>query len=301
LGDLPGSYQGSQYSQFAGPDQQQTTAMQNSLMQAILGNPETLGPQQLAQLKEKQKEAALMQEQQGLALAQQFAAQRGTTNGAALAGLLSQIRGETGNSIITGNRDLDLAAMQQNRADQLAALGMSDSLMSGQMSRASQGFQNTLAGQSAQAQDTRSVAQDAISRAITGHDANLASAGMGLQKEGMQADENFRQFGTERSAQDADLQRILQQFGVNSGVRDSHRADEALALNRELGHGGLSIDQQRLAQQGSQFDQSFGLDVLGFLDGQSRHADNLGLSYNQLNTQGQNNTINQILSILGGR
>jgi hypothetical protein len=298
LGQLPGSYQGTQFSQFASPDQAAVTAQQNQLLSAILGNPETMNPQVLAQLKEKQKEAALLQEKQGGQLARQFAASRGMTNGAGLAGILSQLSGATGDQIIKSNRDLDLAALERNRADQLAALGMADSVMSGQMGRAGQAFQNTLAGQGAQAQDSRSVAQDAIARAIAGHGADMQSAAFNLQQQAMNADERFKQFGTERSAQDAAIQRVLSQFGINQGVVDADRANRALELQKALGEGGLALDSRRLDMQGSQFDKGFGLDMLRFLEGQRQHDNSTGLGYANLGQQGQNALMNFIQGLL---
>lgn len=297
LGQLPAAYGGSQFGQFATPDQQQTQGMQNSLMQAILGEGGTMNPQVLAALKEKQKEAALLMQTQGMQGAAQSAAARGMTNGGAFAGQQRALEGDTMNRVLTGNRDLDIAAAEQNRQDQLNALSASNQMLSGQMDRATQGFGAQLAGQTAQAGDTRAASQDAIQRAIQGFDANMQSSGMDLQQQAMNAEERYKQFATVRAAQDAELQRVLQQFGVNQGVVDSGRADASLALQGELGRGGLAIDQQRLAQQGSQFDKGYDLDILRFLEGQRQSDNSLGFNYTQLGANQQNALTNAILGI----
>lgn len=300
LGELPQSYGGTQIGQFNSPEQQALTAQQNALMSAILGNPETMNPQVVAQMKEQQKEALLMQEKQMGAMAAQRAAAQGRTNGGGLQSLMAQIQGATGDDIISGNRAVDLAALERNRADQMQALGMSNDLMSGQMNRATQGYGAQLAGQGAQSDIDRNAAQDAIQRAIAGNDAGLRSSALQLQQSGMNADEGFRQYQSEFAGQQADQNRILQQFGMNEAQVNSGRADSALALQGELGRGGLSLDQQRLNQQGTQFDQSHGLNILQFLEGQRQSDNSLGLGYTQLGANQQGATIDRILQMLRG-
>lgn len=299
-GVLPNSYQGSQFSQFQSPEQQQTQQLQTQRMNEMLRNPETLSPQVLAALKEKQKEAALMMEQQGLQSAQQNAASRGFGGNGSLQGIEQAIRGNTSNQILNSNRDLDIAAATQNRQDLINALGASDSVLSGQMGRATQGYGATLAGQGAQAGDTRSVSQDAIARAVQGNDAMLRAQGLNLQKEGMQMDENFRGYTSERGAQDAALQRVLAQFGINEAKHNSDRSDNALSLNAELGRGGLELDNKRLTETGRQFNEGHQLNILQFLENQRQHNNGLGYNYAALGQSGQNSLIAQIMSILGG-
>jgi hypothetical protein len=253
----------------------------------------------LGALKEKQKEAALLMQQQNLGAAQQGAAGRGFGGGGSLDGIQAAIRGNTGNQVLNSNRDLDIAAASQNRQDILNALGAADSVLGGQMNRASQAYGNTLAGQSAQAGDTRSVSQDAIARAIAGTDQNLAASQLNLQKEGMQSDENFRGFQSTRSAQDAALQRSLSQFGVNDAAHDSDRSDIALQLQQELGRGGMALDRTRIEENQRQFNENNQLNILQFLESQRQANNNLGFNYTQLGQNGQNSLISQILGMMG--
>jgi hypothetical protein len=299
-GALPGSYQGSQFSQFQNPNQQALNDAQQQLLQRLLQNPETLGPQQLAQLKEKQKEAALLQEQQGLQNAMQNAASRGTTNGGALAGIQRQLGADRATNVINSNRDLDLAAALQNRQDMTQALGAVESILGGQMSRASQGYQNVLQGQTTQADDTRNVSQDAIQRALAGNAQDLDASRLNLQKEGMQMDQNFQQFQTQRSAEDANLQRLLSQFGINEAVRGSGRADDQFGLQQELGRGGLALDMLRRGDQVDQFGKNLNLNYAQLDETQRQANNNLGFNYTQLNQQGQNDLISQIMRMVGG-
>lgn len=305
-GQLPGSYTGTQFTQFNGPNQEQLVNRENTLMSAILDNPRTLNDAVLSQMKEKGKEGSLLMEQQLGQQAREMAAARGMTNGGGLAGTLADIKTGLANDVLASNRDLDIRQATQNREDELAALSAVEGILSGQMGRATQGFGATLAGQSAQAGDSRSVAQDAIQRAIAGNQQNLASAELGLKKEGMQAEEGAREYTSNRSAQDAALDRILKQFGMTTQSEELRRANEALKTQRDLGEGGLAVDRDRvglersrLDSQNRQFDKGYGLDVLRFLEGQRQSDNGLGFNYAQLNNNGQNSLMDFISRILG--
>lgn len=306
LGALPDAYGGTQMAQFAGPDQSALSAGQQALGQRILASPETLSPTVVGQLKEQQKEAELLAQQQILQALKQNAAARGVTNGATLGGREADVMGDSLGRIISGNRDIDIAAAQTNRQDQLQALSAIEGLLSGQLGRASTGFQNTLAGQSAQAADSRTAAQDALSRAIMGNDAARQAADFDLRQQAMAAEDRFRGYQSDRSADDAALQRVMAQFGINESVannqlqqRDANRSDAAFGLQRDLGLGGMELDRSRLGEQTRQFDASNGLNILQFLEQQRQYNNNLGFNYNQLGQQGQDALIRQVMGLLG--
>jgi hypothetical protein len=307
LGELPAAYGGTNITQFAAPDQSALTAGQSALAQKILAQPETMSPEIVAQLKEKNKESALLMQQQIAQAIRQGAVGRGAVDSGRTLAREEGAFGDMLNQVLTGNRDIDIAAAQTNRADQLQALGAIESLLSGQMGRASTVFGNTLQGQTAQAADSRTAAQDAIARAITGYDASRQGAEFDLRQQGANADERFRGHQSERSAEDAALQRVLAQFGIDESVanntlanRGETRADAAFGLQRELGIGGLELDRFRTGEQSRQFDESNALNILQFLEQQRQHNNNLGFNYNQLQNSGQNSLVQMVMSLLGG-
>ena len=136
------------------------------------------------------------------------------------------------NAILNQNRDYEIAAAQQNRQDQLQALGIAESILGGQVGRSGNVFQNILSGQQAN--------------------------------------------------------------------RDDLFRGKQFDLQKELGVGGLGIDQQRVSNQNRQFDASHGLNILQFLEGQRQHNNSMGFNWAGLNQQGQNATLQNILRTIGG-
>jgi hypothetical protein len=284
VGTLPQAYAGSEFDQFSNPNQQETTGLQSNLMNAILRAPETMSPEAIAQLKEQQREQALLlgqQSQQGLAA---NAAARGVSGGGWAAGQQRAIEGDVSNQILSGNRAVDLAALEQNRKDQLNALGMSNELMSGEMSRAATGYGATLQGQAAQADDTRSSTQDNLQRALAQFGANLEGAQFN-------ADEQNRAYTN-------DLNRMLSQFGINQGVTESGRADANLNLQGELGRGGLDLNNRQLTEDARQYDKGYGLDFMRYLENQRQFNGDTGYRYAALNQQGDQAMLDYITRML---
>jgi hypothetical protein len=272
---LPGSYGGTQFSQFAAPQQQQATSQQNNLLSAILTNPQTMNPAAVAAMQEAGKEQAVLlgqQAQQGLAA---NAAMRGVSGGGWAAGQQRAIDSDVGNQILSGNRAVSLEALARNRQDELNALGAADSVMSGQMGRATEGYRTGLLGQQTQAEDDRGVANDAIQRAILGHTASLDSARLGLTAEQSQADEYNRGYTN-------DMQRALAQFGINSDVF------------------GSNLDAAKFDEMKREFEKTYGMDFAKFLESQRQFNADTGYRYASLNQQGNRDQYNLVQSILGG-
>lgn len=176
------TYAPQNFAQFMGPDMGNIDAQSLSLMQAILANPHTLNDQAIAQMKEAQKEEALLlrnQSQQGLD--QAFAA-RGRI-GSGRGDLASRALDENMmNAILSGNRGIDLQRVATNRADELAALQAGDAFSTGRLNRSVLGYNTQLGGQTAQ------------------------------------ADENYRGFQSQQQAVADAVQRALSQFAINQGV-----------------------------------------------------------------------------------
>lgn len=97
-----------------------TRNSQSALLSSILQNPQTMNASTVDQLKEQQKEQALQIAQQNQAQLDNAGIARGTLGGnlAAQRANLDAMM----SAILTGNRDVDIKAAAQNRADELAAL-----------------------------------------------------------------------------------------------------------------------------------------------------------------------------------
>jgi hypothetical protein len=130
------SYQSQLLSGFSGVGE----ADRNRVIQAILSQPETMGPLQQAQLFEQQKELLNAQRQQQQGQLQQAMAQRGLTGGALQAGT-EDINQQFNSTLLGAQRDIALRSAQQNRADQMAALEMQNAMAQGDFQRMASVYQ----------------------------------------------------------------------------------------------------------------------------------------------------------------
>lgn len=288
----PDAYKADQFSQFRGPDQSGIEGQQNALMQSILRNPNSMSDQHVGILQEQQKEQALSMADQLRSRVAQGAASRGVSGGGWDNQQNAAIDQNLMSSILGSNQNVALQKMQQDRADQLNALGASNDMLSGQMGRASQGFQNTLAGQSAQAGANQVANQSGFQKAgfdLTkqtaqadqGHKAyqsqfdaqnagtqrEIAQAGINqaaaqsgfqrnaqdLQRQGMQSDENFRGFQSRANAEQNALQRSIAQFGVNQGAANFNEGQYGTDLSAFMQGRGQDI-QKHLGDAGIAMD-----------------------------------------------
>lgn len=192
------TYTPGQMSQFNGPNQQGLNSQQNNLVNSILQNPETLNPNVLAQMKGAQKDEALAMQRQLQQGYDQNNAARGTLGGGFAQAQQGQLANNAVNSILTGNRNLDVQAAQTNRADQLNALNASEQIGQGQMGRSTQGYGAQLAGQQAQ------------------------------------AGQNFQGFQSRVASQQDAVQRALAQFGINQGVAANRQQNYGQDLGAEM-------------------------------------------------------------------
>lgn len=149
---LPSAYQPGKVTQYQAPDQSAGNAQLSALMSSILSNPQTMNPNVVAQMKEAQKEQALLMQRQNQSTLDQHAVSRGTLGSGMNQALAGQNLQQALDSILGSNRAIDIQAAQQNRQDELNAAQAGDSWLNAQLARANQNYGSTLQGQLAQEQ-----------------------------------------------------------------------------------------------------------------------------------------------------
>lgn len=248
------NYTPTQLSQFATPNQGDNNASQSALMQAILANPGTMNANVVAQMKEAQKQQALsMRDQAQSGMDQSNVAAGRLGSGQATANTMGNQQNAI-NAILTGNRNTDIQAASTNRADTLNALTASSGLAQDQLQRAISGYQTTLGGQQAADQQGQFA----------------STQDLGVQQANAQQ---------KYLAEQDQLQRLLSQFGINTGV----------AQNAQQNYGA------DLAAQLQQFTQN--LDTKKFGENQRQFNDTLGYNYNALDQSGQSSLLDYLRSI----
>jgi len=221
------------FTQAAPPPHDFQNWQQLEMISNLLANPETMSPQVIAQMKQRSMEEALSMSQQLQQQQAEEAAASGFSGAGGRVGAQNRATQDTiMNAILGQNRDIEIGASQQNRQDQLQALGVAESILGGQVGRGSQVYSDILAGQQAN--------------------------------------------------------------------RGDHWTGQQLALQRELGIGGLNIDQQRVSNQNRQFDAGHGLNILQFLEGQRQHDNSTGFNWATLNANQQGATMDRILQAIRG-
>ena len=266
LGELPPSYQGTQFTQYVAPEHGYQNALELGQITQLLQHPETLSPEIVSAMKQKAVEDALSQQRQLDSAAADDAAARGFSLSGGQAEAAKRKNAEAMQKAILGsNRDLDIQAVSQNRQDTLNALEQAERILAGQTARSSDIYNSTLKGQAATAADRQAMSQSAIQRALQQFSGNLDSANFDL--------------------------------GQQQANRDDYYRGKGLDLQKELGVGGLNLDQQRINNQNRQFDASNALNILQLLE-QMRESDNgLGFNWASLNQNAQSNAINTLRSM----
>jgi hypothetical protein len=149
------AYQPAAISQFNAPDQSALNSSMGALVQRLLANPQTMGPDVVNAMKEKEKEQALSMQEQMLGSLQQRGAATGMLNSGQNTAQEQSARESMISRLTGAYRDLDLAAVKQNRQDELGALGAGMDFTGNQLAQALQGYGATLQGQQAQADENR--------------------------------------------------------------------------------------------------------------------------------------------------
>lgn len=277
-GQLAPAYTPDQLSQFNAPNQNGSNAQQSALMQAIMAHPETLSPDVVAQMKEAGKGDALLMQKQQQEQLDQSAAARGVVGSGQMDALRSALGQNTVNNILTGNRNIDIAAAQTNRQDQLNALNASEALAQGQLGRSVLGYNTGLAGQTAQAGLNQAGAASALQRSIAGESnqqqaaaSRLANAGFTFGQQQANADQNYKGYQSQVAQSQDAVNRILAQFGINSAVAGNAQQNYGTQL-------GAGLSAAQLGENQRQFNNT------------------LGFNYNQLDQQGQLGLLQYLLS-----
>lgn len=136
--------------QYQAPNQSETAGLQSALLKAILGSPETMNANVVAQMKEAQKQQALLMGQQNQSQLDNAGVARGTLGAGAHASMTGQNLQDTMGTVLDSNRAIDIQAASQNRQDQLNALTAGSSVMGATAQRAQSDYTTGLQGWLAQ-------------------------------------------------------------------------------------------------------------------------------------------------------
>lgn len=255
-------------SQYAAPDQSHVNGQQNTLLDAIMAHPETMDANTIAQLKEQQKEQALLLGQQDMGQYSQNAVARGTLNSGQTQGYRANSANNINNAILSGNRATDLAAIAQNRQDQLNALGASTGVAQDQLGRSTQAYGTGLQGQ---------MAQDS---------SKLSHAQFGLGVDQANAQQKQLEFQSQADSNNSAFARALAAAQNQQGIYGQD-------LQAQFGNSASTLDLQKFLESQRQFNQS--LD-----NNQSQFGQTLGFNYNQLDQNGNLQQQQNLLSAIRG-
>lgn len=258
-----------QISQFHGPDQSNANAQQTALMNAIMANPQTMDANTVAQMKEAQKEQALLLGQQNMGAYTQAAIGRGTLGSGQTDAFRMGNNTNVNNAVLSGNRSTDLAAIAANRQDQLNALSASSGLAQDQLGRATSAYGTGLQGQ---------LAQDS---------SNLSHANFGLGVDQANANQQQLAYQSQAAANNAAAGRAQQ--GA-SNAQSIYGQD----VSARLGQQTQALDLQKFLEQQQEFQQSLA-------NNKNQFGQNLGLSYDQLGQNGNLTQQQMLLNAIAGR
>jgi hypothetical protein len=228
-GQLPQQYYQQQViPQFQAPQNQAMEAQQAQMIQQLLANPMTMGPQQIAQLQGQSRDQASLLQQQTAGQLAGNQARRGMGDSSRYAqSQQRQLKSDTNRGLLDQFRNIDIQALQQNRADQYGALGAADQFQGNQLQRAIGGYGAQLSGLGAQGNEQQAFLTSLMNRFnnqedLLGKQANsqqnaiqqaLARDQFGAQNSqwGDQMEFNYRQ--AQQNEQNNLLQNLLAQYG----------------------------------------------------------------------------------------
>ncbi len=261
-------YNPTQYQQYQGMDFSGVQGQQNNLLQQLLSNP-ALSPQVIEQIKARQRESAMAMGQQDQQMASQNAAARGTNLDSQYTNTQQDIQNNVRNNILGNYRDIDIAAAQSARGDQLAALQAAEQVMSGQLGRNTQQYAMGMAGQQAQAGENQYGFTSQFQAPTFNRETALAQEG--LNQAGAQSAMGGHQ---------TDL-------GAYFDYLSNQTQNRQIGVNEQLGNAGIGLDQQRVNNQANQFGQTHQLNWAQLLNDMQMGRYGMGLNYAQLQQQGQ--------------
>lgn len=222
------SYQAAQFSNQSLPNMGDFNSMQmTALQQALAGN-----PLESEKMKARLREDATAMGQQQQQQVDQNVAGRGTFGGGWQGAEKANIGQDTTSNILSGYRDVDIAAADRKQSDLLAALGASENIAGGQFGRGLGAAQFGREGELAQAGE------------------NMGAARYGMDKSGQETDAYFRNL---LANQQASLTREgyssnMQQAKLQALVNMLGQSQNAWANQGQLGLGYTSLQQNALNQ-----------------------------------------------------
>ena len=242
MGALLQAVQGGGISQFSGPNQQGTEGQAQALMNALLANPQTMNANVIAQMKEAQKQQALLMGQQNQSQLDNAGISRGTLGAGAHASMTGQNLQDTMGQLLDANRGIDIQALAQNRQDELNALGASDSFLNNQLSRATQGYNTQLNGQ--QAEHARALSALSANDSVLNNQTSRATQNYGATLQGQQLQQALAQAGAQSQLglYNADLATELGRSGQQ--LNFLQYMENQRQFNGQLGFNYNSLDQQ---------------------------------------------------------
>lgn len=281
-------------SQFAAPDQSAGNTAQNNVLNAVMANPEVMNPERVAQLKEQQKEQALLLGQQNNAQYAQSAVGRGTLNSGQTDAFRSTTNNNVNNAILSGNRNVDLSTAQTNRQNQLDALTASSGVAQDQLGRATGSYTTGLQGQLAKANSDLSTAGFNANQQFQGYQSQAAAndaqfqraltlGQFDLNKQQAQAGQNVTGFQSQANSNTDAFSRALALAQNAQGVYGQD-------LSAQFGNQAQNLDLQKFLESNSQFTRSLN-------QNNNQFNSNLGFNYNQLDQNGQSQLMNLIASL----
>jgi hypothetical protein len=265
-------YNPTQMQQYQGMDFSGIQGQQNQLLSQLLSNP-SLSPQVIEQIKARQRESAMAMGGQQQQMAAQNAASRGTNLDSQFTNTQQDINNDVRSNILGNYRDIDIAAAQSARGDQLAALQAAEQVMSGQLGRQGQQFQYGLQGQQAQAGENQ-----------YGFESQFKAPGFNRDTAMMQEGLNQAGAASQMGGHQADLGAF---FDWQQNLLGNKNAD----IQSQLGNAGMGLDQQRINNQSSQFGQTHQLNWAQLLNDMSMGRYGLGIDMARLQQQGQDQTM----------
>lgn len=303
------AYQAQQVQQFQAPQQQGIDAQQQQILQRIMANPESMSAQNVAQMKMAQQEQALAAQKQMMNQLGGNAASRGIDPGSPGYAQMMQRQAmqDTSSQMLGANRAIDLQKMQQDRADQLSALGASNDYLNASLGRAVSGFQTGLQGTEAQRAEQLAGIGSGRELSQLNNQAQQQGFSDAMQQATLGSQNEFNQYQSQFNAQNAAQQNAL----ANEGLLQQ-------GAQVGLGNRNADISGQQVANQNAQFGQSLAFDREKFDYGrqqdvaqaaasasaanaaQQRWADEQAMQYQYQQQQQQQALIDSILNSGGG-
>jgi hypothetical protein len=253
----PNSYQyNGGINQFNAPNQAGMQGQLNSLMGYLFQNPTSMTDTGVAQLKEAQKETALSTQNQQRQMLDERNAARGMVGSGYEQAQLADQAATANDSMLRGYRDIDIQKMQQDFEDRGRVAELGNSMLTGEMDRATSAYDRTLAGQ----REIENARQEQARSGIDRYNAQLSGQRLGLDAGRFNADEQYRAFESAAARQEQALRAAIATDASGQAGGQQRLAQNQLIANtynslldddtkRTLGQAGIDVDRLRIMSQ----------------------------------------------------